>query len=88
MSVGIDYPVFRTPDLVLALNTARRMVAFGVQPYSEVSVEAELPTLAETTRMRDALPEAWFMSWTAPFDPGAGIPDLARGFPPGSFPTT
>ncbi|MDQ0985360.1 hypothetical protein [Streptomyces sp. V2I9] len=34
MSVSVAYPVFRTPDLDLALRVARRMVAFGVRPRS------------------------------------------------------
>ncbi|MEV5313855.1 hypothetical protein [Streptomyces sp. NPDC052610] len=86
MSSGIAYPVFRTPDPALALSVARRMVAFGVQPYSEVSVEAEVSTLVEVRRMLDVLPGAWFTSHTAPFrlDPALArsipdIPDMPDG---------
>ncbi|MEJ8643007.1 hypothetical protein WKI68_19690 [Streptomyces sp. MS1.HAVA.3] len=85
MSNGIAYPVFRTSDPAVALNVARQMVAFGVQPYSEVSVEAEVPTLAEVRRLRDALPEAWFRSDTAPFDLDLD-PDVARSVPAGELP--
>ncbi|MFH9609655.1 hypothetical protein [Streptomyces sp. NPDC017448] len=88
MSISVAYPVFRTPDLDLALRVARRMVAFGAQPCSEVSVMAEAPTVAEARRLRDALPDAWFesQSMDAPVVPPPGIPDLtcavpARGLP-------
>ncbi|MFF9016464.1 hypothetical protein ACF09C_26275 [Streptomyces sp. NPDC014870] len=83
MSTGVAFPVIRTPDRDLALRLARRMVAFGVQPYSEVSVEAVVPTVAEVSRLRDALPESWFTSWNraAPVVPPPGIPDLTRYAP-------
>ncbi|MFD7096280.1 hypothetical protein ACFWA0_15670, partial [Streptomyces xanthophaeus] len=85
MSNSIAYPVFRTADPDAALSVARQLVAFGVQTYSEVSVEAEVPTLAEVGRLRDTLPEAWFRSDTAPF--GAGVePDLARSVRAGELP--
>ncbi|GHI86701.1 hypothetical protein [Streptomyces xanthophaeus] len=85
MSNSIAYPVFRTPDPDAALSVARQLVEFGVRPYSEVSVEAEVPTLAEVGRLRDALPEAWFRSDTAPF--GTGVePDLARSVRAGELP--
>ncbi|WP_328946187.1 hypothetical protein OG259_36800 [Streptomyces sp. NBC_00250] len=83
MSNDIAYPVFRTPDPALALSVARRMVAFGVQPWSDVSVETEVSTLAEVKRLLDALPGAWFVSYSAPFDLD---PDLARSIPEGELP--
>ncbi|MFI6106704.1 hypothetical protein [Streptomyces sp. NPDC051310] len=86
MSNGIAYPVFRTRDSALALAMARRMVAFGVQPCSEVSVEAEISSLPEVQRMRTALPEAWFTSWTAPQDAEDDVLDLARSVPAGELP--
>lgn len=62
------------------------MVAFGVQPHSDVSVEAELSTVSAVGRTRDALPEAWFTSRTAPSRPESGIPGLARWVPAGELP--
>ncbi len=78
MSNGVAYPVFRTPDVDLALRVARQMVAFGAQPYSKVSVEAEVPTVAEVGRLRDVLPDSWFTCWNmdSPTVPPPGIPDL------------
>ncbi|MEV7524244.1 hypothetical protein [Streptomyces sp. NPDC091371] len=78
MSTDVAYPVFRTPDPELALSMARLLVEFGTEPYSEVSVEALVSTSAGVGRMRDALPEAWFRSGTAPCDLGAGRPEPAR----------
>lgn len=88
MSSSVAYPVFRTPDLDLALRVARRMVAFGVQPTSEVSVEAEVPTAAEVGRLRDALPDSWFTCWNmdAPAVPPPGIPDLTCPVPASELP--
>ncbi|MER5896089.1 hypothetical protein [Streptomyces sp. NPDC001876] len=86
MSNGISYPVFRTPDRALALRVARQMVAFGVQSFSDVSVEAQVPTLTDARRIRDALPEAGFTSWTAPVDPGPGVLDLFGGVPARELP--
>ncbi|MGW6708588.1 hypothetical protein ACWGDE_27360 [Streptomyces sp. NPDC054956] len=60
MSNDIAYPVFRTPDLALALSTARRLMEFGRCEHSEVSVYAELPSLAEVRRVAKELPGAWF----------------------------
>lgn len=88
MSISVAYPVFRTPDLDLALRVARRMVAFGVQPCSEVSVVAEVPTVAEAGRLRDALPDAWFAcaSMDAPVVPPPGMPDLTCAVPARELP--
>ncbi|MGA5192954.1 hypothetical protein [Streptomyces exfoliatus] len=60
MSNDVAYPVFRTPDPVLALRTARRLVEFGRCEYSEVSAFAELSSVAEVRRAAKAMPEAWF----------------------------
>ncbi|NYV73692.1 hypothetical protein [Streptomyces sp. UH6] len=62
---------------------ARQMVAFGVAPYSEVSVEAAVPTVAEVKRLADPLPDAWLTSWNtgAPATPPPGFPDLNRPAP-------
>ncbi|WP_329389932.1 hypothetical protein OG625_37655 [Streptomyces sp. NBC_01351] len=60
MSNDVAYPVFRTPDPALALSTARRLMEFGRCEYSEVSVYAELPSVAEVRRMAKELPEGWF----------------------------
>ncbi|MFD9460414.1 hypothetical protein [Streptomyces sp. NPDC060027] len=90
MSNDVAYPVFRTPDLGLALRVAREMVAFGAQPHSEVSVEAEIPTVTEVKRLRDALPESWFTCWNmdadAPVVPLPGIPDLTCSAPARELP--
>ncbi|MFD3580957.1 hypothetical protein [Streptomyces sp. NPDC058683] len=60
MSNDIAYPVFRTPDLALALSTARRLMEFGRCEYSEVSVYAEIRSVAEVRRVAKELPEGWF----------------------------
>ncbi|MFZ3471009.1 hypothetical protein ACODT3_21575 [Streptomyces sp. 4.24] len=86
MSTDLSYPIFRTPDAALAMGVARRMVELGVRPYSEVSVEAELPTTTEVLRVRDALPESWFGSVTAPQGVGPGVPDLFRAVRAGEMP--
>ncbi|MGW4180229.1 hypothetical protein [Streptomyces rubiginosohelvolus] len=88
MSIGVAYPVLRTPDLDLALRVARQMVVFGAQPCSEVSVLAEVPTVTEAGRLRDALPDAWFESESrdAPIVPPPGIPDLTCAVPARELP--
>ncbi|MFG3001750.1 hypothetical protein [Streptomyces sp. NPDC048340] len=60
MSDDIAYPVFRTPDLALALSTARRLMDFGRCEDSEVSVYAEFNSVAEVQRVAKELPEGWF----------------------------
>nr|WTB34021.1 hypothetical protein OG781_35035 [Streptomyces sp. NBC_00830] len=60
MSNDIAYPVFRTPDPALALSTARRLMEFGRCEYSEVSVYAELRSVAEVRRVAKELPAGWF----------------------------
>lgn len=60
MSNDIAYPVFRSPDLTLALSTARRLMEFGRCAHSEVSVFAELGSVAEVRRVAGELPEGWF----------------------------
>ncbi|MFE9560099.1 hypothetical protein ACFYM0_03215 [Streptomyces sp. NPDC006487] len=60
MSNDIAYPVFRTPDLGLALSTVRRLTEFGRREYSEVSVSAELCSVAEVRRVAEDLPGGWF----------------------------
>ncbi|WP_151774320.1 hypothetical protein [Streptomyces abyssomicinicus] len=60
MSNDIAYPVFRAPDPALALSTARRLMEFGICEYSEVSVGAELRSVAEVRRVARELPQAWF----------------------------
>ncbi|MFV5997740.1 hypothetical protein ACNPQM_36480 [Streptomyces sp. NPDC056231] len=60
MSNDIAYPVFRTPDLALALSTARRLIEFGRCEYSEVSVYAEFSSVAEVRRVAKVLPEECF----------------------------
>ncbi|WP_371614213.1 hypothetical protein [Streptomyces sp. NBC_00454] len=60
MSNPIAYPVFRTPDPVLALRVARQLAAVGDEQYAEVSVDIELCTVPEVLRIREALPDAWF----------------------------
>ncbi|MFF4013275.1 hypothetical protein [Streptomyces sp. NPDC001717] len=83
MSNDVAYPVFRTPDPALALSTARRLVEFGRCEYSEVSVYAELPSVAEVRRMARELPEGWFRGLDEPgeFDgvPRAELPVLVVG---------
>ncbi|MFG2950502.1 hypothetical protein [Streptomyces adustus] len=88
MSNDVAYPIFRTPDLELALRAAWQMAAFGAQPYSEVSVEAEVATLTEVRRLRDVLPESWFTCWNmdAPVVLPPGIPDLTRSAPARELP--
>ncbi|MCH0542100.1 hypothetical protein I3F58_21555 [Streptomyces sp. MUM 203J] len=60
MSNDVAYPVFRTPDLALALSTARRLMEFGRCEHSEVSVYAEFRSVAEVWRVAKELPELWF----------------------------
>ncbi|WP_369149055.1 hypothetical protein [Streptomyces sp. R44] len=60
MSNSVSYPVFRTSDPAAALGTARRLLALGEREYAQVSVDAELCTIAEVLRIRRALPDAWF----------------------------
>ncbi|MGW2564381.1 hypothetical protein ACWCXB_35315 [Streptomyces sp. NPDC001514] len=60
MSNDIAYPVFRTPDPALALSTARRLMEFGRCEYSEVSMYAELRSIAEVRRVAKELPGGWF----------------------------
>ncbi|MFI1185977.1 hypothetical protein [Streptomyces californicus] len=89
MSNHVAYPVFRTPDRDLALRVARRMVAFGALPDSEVSVEiGGVSTTAEAGRLRDVLPDAWFTCWNTdvPAAPPPGIPDLTLSVPARELP--
>ncbi|MGW6564919.1 hypothetical protein [Streptomyces sp. NPDC054975] len=60
MSNDVAYPVFRTPDLALALSTARRLMEFGRCTYSRVSVAVELCSVDEVRRLGKELPEGWF----------------------------
>ncbi|MFD9499936.1 hypothetical protein [Streptomyces sp. NPDC060035] len=60
MSNDVAYPVFRTPDPALALSTARRLMELGRCEYSEVSVYAELRSVAEVRRVAKELPAGWF----------------------------
>ncbi|MFD7325744.1 hypothetical protein ACFV9D_32490 [Streptomyces sp. NPDC059875] len=60
MSNDVAYPVFRTPDPVLALRTARRLMEFGRCEYSDVSAFAEFSSVAEVRRVAKAMPEGWF----------------------------
>ncbi|MCX4775344.1 hypothetical protein [Streptomyces sp. NBC_01264] len=60
MSNDIAYPVFCTPDLALALSTARHLMEFGRREYSEVSVSVQLPSVAEVRRVAEELPGVWF----------------------------
>ncbi|MGW1354887.1 hypothetical protein ACWCQE_37345 [Streptomyces sp. NPDC002409] len=60
MSNDIAYPVFRTPDPALALSVARRLMEFGRCEDSEVSVYADLRSVAEVRRVAKELPEGWF----------------------------
>ncbi|MFB7090847.1 hypothetical protein [Streptomyces sp. NPDC056296] len=60
MSDDIAYPVFRTPDLALALSTARRLMEFGQREDSDVCVYAELHSVAEVQRVAKELLEGWF----------------------------
>ncbi|MFG2339527.1 hypothetical protein [Streptomyces yangpuensis] len=73
MSNDIAYPVFRTPDLALALSTARRLMEFGRCEYSEVSVYAEFRSVAEVRRVAKELPEAWFQG-RAEYEEFDGVP--------------
>ncbi|WP_369145164.1 hypothetical protein [Streptomyces sp. R44] len=60
MSNDVAYPVFRTPDPVLALRTARRLMEFGRCAYSDVSAYAELSSVAEVRRVAKVMPEGLF----------------------------
>ncbi|MDK9500857.1 hypothetical protein QEZ40_006882 [Streptomyces katrae] len=60
MSTDVAYPVFRTPDPVLALRTAHRLMEVGRREYSSVSAFAELSSVAEVRRVAKAMPEGWF----------------------------
>ncbi|MFF5937790.1 hypothetical protein [Streptomyces sp. NPDC012508] len=60
MSNDIAYPVFRTPDPILALSTARRLMEFGRCEYTNVSLYAEFRSVDEARRAAKELPEGWF----------------------------
>lgn len=60
MSNDIAYPVFCTPDLALALSTARRLMEFGRREDSKVSVYAELCSVTEVLRVAKELPQREF----------------------------
>ncbi|MFI6423160.1 hypothetical protein ACIBG6_37990 [Streptomyces sp. NPDC050842] len=60
MSNDIAYPVFRSPDPVLALSLARRLMEFGRCEYTNVSLYAELRSVDEVRRGAKELPEGWF----------------------------
>ncbi|MGC4987491.1 hypothetical protein ACLQ18_44190 [Streptomyces sp. DT193] len=60
MSDDIAYPVFCTPDLAVALSTARRLMEFGRYEGSKVDVFAELCSVAEVRRMARELPQGRF----------------------------
>lgn len=50
MSNDIAYPVFRSPDPVLALSLACRLMEFGRCEYTNVSLYAELRSVDEVRR--------------------------------------
>ncbi|MFF8379853.1 hypothetical protein ACF07V_27410 [Streptomyces sp. NPDC015661] len=81
MSNDVAYPIFRSSDRTEALRVAREMVAVGLQPGCEVSVEAEAHSLDELKRLRGELPDAWVICWDdrgAPAEPPPGLPDLTH----------
>ncbi|MFI1814772.1 hypothetical protein ACH414_30955 [Streptomyces sp. NPDC020422] len=67
MSTSQALPVLRTPDPLLALQAARRLLALG-SPLSRFRVNAETHALtpAEARRVVAAFPDAWI----SPADPG------------------
>ncbi|HET6634228.1 MAG TPA: hypothetical protein VFH77_04280 [Streptomyces sp.] len=69
MSNDVAYPVLRTRDPGIALDTARQLVMLGVRPHSEVSAEAEVTSTVRVRQIREAFPEAWCSSRTAPSGP-------------------
>ncbi|MEV7174146.1 hypothetical protein AB0O18_31175 [Streptomyces sp. NPDC093224] len=73
MSDDVAYPVFRTPDLALALSTARRLMEFGRRPCSQVSVAAQLSSVAEVRRLGERLPGGRFEGY-ARYDEFDGVP--------------
>ncbi|MGW8760938.1 hypothetical protein ACWGN5_00395 [Streptomyces sp. NPDC055815] len=60
MSNDIAYPVFRTPDPVLALSMARRLMELGRCECTNVSLYAEFRSVDEVRRGAKELPEGWF----------------------------
>ncbi|MEV7590559.1 hypothetical protein AB0O42_09815 [Streptomyces sp. NPDC089922] len=60
MSNDIAYPVFRSPDPVLALSMARRLLELGRCAYTNVSLYAELRSVDEVRQGAKELPEGWF----------------------------
>ncbi|MFG2334063.1 hypothetical protein ACGFMM_31225 [Streptomyces sp. NPDC048604] len=60
MSNDIAYPVFHSPDPVLALSMARRLMEFGRCEYTNVSLYAELRSVDEVRRGAKELPAGWF----------------------------
>ncbi|GLF95198.1 hypothetical protein [Streptomyces yaizuensis] len=74
MSSDIAYPVFRTPDLELALSTARRIMEFGRREHSGVCVRAHLRSVAEVRRMAGELPEGWFLGQAGRGNSGGALP--------------
>ncbi|MFE2009830.1 hypothetical protein [Streptomyces sp. NPDC059491] len=60
MSDDVAYPVFRSPDPVLALSVARRLMMIGHGEYTNTCLYAELCSVAEVRRGAKELPEGWF----------------------------
>ncbi|MGW8355431.1 hypothetical protein [Streptomyces wedmorensis] len=73
MSNDIAYPVFRTPDLALALSTARGLMEFGRCEFSDVSVYAKFRSVSEVRRVAKELPEVWFQGQTE-YEESCGVP--------------
>ncbi|MFJ6452024.1 hypothetical protein ACIQNV_36065 [Streptomyces hydrogenans] len=96
MSNDVAFPVFRTPDPVLALSTARRLMEFGRCDYSRVSAYADFHSVAEVRRVSNLMPGGWFCGASelkefegVPFEdqppfvvgvPAAGLPVEASAF--------
>ncbi|MGD1221710.1 hypothetical protein AB9Q10_25200 [Streptomyces krungchingensis] len=91
MSIDIAYPVFCTPDLAVALSTARRLMEFGRYEESKVDVFAELWSVAEVRQMARELPQGRFSGqWDdKEFDgvPLKNWPPLVAGVPGPDLPT-
>ncbi|MER8047658.1 hypothetical protein [Streptomyces sp. NPDC094032] len=91
MSNDVAYPVFRTPDPLLALSTARRLMEFGRREYSEVAAYAEFSSVAEVRRVAEAMPGGWFRG-ASELKEFAGVPfedqpPFVVGVPAADLPT-
>ena len=61
MSHATAYPVLRTTDLAEALEGARRLLRIADLSRTEIWAYAKMTAADEVRRMREAVPEAWYL---------------------------